>query len=371
MKIVFLITRSDTIGGAHVHVQDLAVACQEDGHDVTVLVGGQGPYIELLRSRGLRVETLKHLTRPIHPLRDLLALIELVRAFRLMRPDLAHVHSTKAGLVGRLAAKLVGVPVIFTAHGWAFTEGIAERSRRFALFLERMAARWSKAIICVSDYDRRLALAHGVGSEESLVRVHNGVPDVGGDLRAIGHEGTKLRIVSVARLDVPKDHALLLEALAEVREIPWELELVGDGPLTEAVREKARRLSLDERVHFSGLCNDVPERLARADMFVLVSDWEGLPLSVLEAMRAELPVVASDVGGVAEAVSDEVTGYLVPKGNRQVLAERLRTLLLDGAKRRRMGVQGRARYEKEFAFEIMYRRTMNLYHSVLDIGVGV
>ena len=365
LKILYLITRSDTVGGAHVHLLDLASRAQADGHTVKVLVGGNGLYAALLRDKELQVLNLRYLVRPIKPHLDALAVLECWRAFRRFKPDIVHVHSTKAGLVGRAAAKLAGLPVVFTAHGWAFTEGIAERSRRLAVFLEKCAARLSNAIICVSEYDRQLALRMGVGDASLLTRIHNGVPEVSADQRSIPQRAGPLRIICVARLDAPKDHALLLAALVMVKDLPWVLELIGDGPLTQALQQKTRDLGLANRVEFSGLCSDVPLRLARSDVFVLASGWEGLPLSILEAMRAGLPVVASDVGGVSESVTDDVTGFLVPKGDKTTLANRLMLLLDDAALRRKMGLAGRAAYAREFAFEVMYQRTKQVYGEVL------
>lgn len=365
LKITYLITRSDTVGGAHVHLLDLAFKAQTEGHKVEVLVGGKGPYAALLREKGLKVLNLRYLVRPIRLHLDALAVLECWMALRRFKPDIVHAHSTKAGLVGRVAAKLAGLPVVFTAHGWAFTEGIADRSRRLAVALERGAARLSDAIICVSEYDRHLALQMGVGSESLITRIRNGVPEVRLDPPSISSSSDSVRVICVARLDAPKDHALLLEALATIKDLPWVLELIGDGPLTAKVQQRARDLGVADRVAFSGLCNDVPSRLAIADVFVLTSAWEGLPLSILEAMRGSLPVVASDVGGVAESVVDGVTGFLVPKGNKAVLAERLVRLIGDTALRQRMGLAGRDVYEREFAFEVMYQRTQQVYQDVL------
>ena len=225
--------------------------------------------------------------------------------------------------------------------------------------------RLSSAIICVSEYDRQLALRMDVGNALLLTRIHNGVPEVSADQRSVPHRVGVLRIICVARLDVPKDHALLLDALDMLKELPWILELIGDGPLTQDIQQKTRDLGLADRVEFSGLCNDVPARLAASDVFVLTSDWEGLPLSILEAMRAGLPVVSSDVGGVSESVTDEVTGFLIPKGDKTTLANRLMRLLSDASLRRKMGLAGRAAYEREFSFEVMFQRTKKVYEDVL------
>lgn len=366
MKICFIITRSDTVGGAHIHVLDLASRAQADGNEVTVLVGGDGPYASLLRQHGLKVVSLIHLVRPIRPHVDVLAVSECIRAIKRINPDIVHTHSTKAGLIGRVAAKLAGKPVVFTAHGWSFTEGIAERSRRLAMFLERHAAKISDAIICVSEYDRRLALNLGVGTEALLTRIHNGVLDVPPEMRAKHSGNGPIKIISVARLDAPKDHALLIDSLAKIKDLPWELELIGDGPLTECIQAKATTLGISERVLFSGLCNDVPQRLAKADLFVLASGFEGFPLSILEAMRANLPVIASDVGGVSESVVEGTTGFLVPKGEKDALADRLRLLITDPELRMRLGLQGRSFYEREFSFDVMYNRTFEIYQRVLE-----
>jgi len=233
------------------------------------------------------------------------------------------------------------------------------------MFLEKRASSLSGAIICVSEYDRQLALRLGVGNESLITRIHNGVPDVRADQRSIVKSSGPIRVVCVARLDVPKEHVLLLEAMATIDKLPWVLELIGDGPLTAVARQRARDLGIADRVMFSGLCNDVPSRLAVADVFVLASAWEGLPLSILEAMRAGLPVVASDVGGVAESVNDGVTGFLVPKGDKAVLADRLMRLLVDATLRKQMGRAGRTIYERDFAFAVMYQRTLKIYTDLL------
>lgn len=364
-KIAYLVTRSDAVGGAHIHLLDLALRAQKDGHDVQVWVGGNGLYAGMLRTNGLEVLNFKHLVRPISPLNDVSAVIECIREIKIFSPDILHAHSAKAGLVGRLAARIANVPVVFTAHGWAFTEGIPEYSRMLARFLEKCAAYISDSIICVSEYDRKLALDFGVGDSDLLRRIHNGVVDVPDHLRASPGRVGKVRIVSVARLEAPKNHKFLVGALASLRHLPWELELIGDGPLTDLVKSAVEFHGIEDRVKFSGLCHDVPQRLANSDLSVLISDFEGFPLSILESMRAALPVIASNVGGVSESILDGQTGFLVPKGDKDILVDRLQRLLSDAQLRVEMGRAGRLLYEREFSFEVMYQRTLNVYKHVL------
>ena len=144
-------------------------------------------------------------------------------------------------------------------------------------------------------------------------------------------------------------------------EMPWELDLIGDGPLQLAVEAQARRLGIAERVRFLGLRRDVAERLAQSQLFVLATRWEGFPYTILEAMRAGLPVVASDVGGVREAVVHGETGLLVPRGDEQALRQRLSEMLASVDLRQRLGAAGRRRFEATFTFARMIDKTAAVY----------
>lgn len=363
-RIAFVITRSDAIGGAQIHVRDLAGALCERGHEVRVWVGGRGPFVEALRERGVQVEPLRHLVAPIEPRTDLRGLRELRRRLAAFSPDLLTLHSSKAGVLGRLAAVGLGIPVVYTAHGWPFVEGVPCRAAAVYRQVERRLAPLATRIIAVSDHDRRLAERARVGRPGRVLRVHNGVRDVGPTLRARPERGPA-RLLVVARLDVPKDPFTLLRALDGLRDRAWTLEWVGDGPRREPAERLARSLGLQERCRFVGARDDVAERLAEASALVLPTGREGLPLCVLEAMRAGLPVVASAVGGIPEAVADGRTGRLVPPGEPAALSRALAEVLDDPAARRRMGEAGRARYEAAFSFERQLEATLDVYREAL------
>jgi glycosyltransferase involved in cell wall biosynthesis len=215
-------------------------------------------------------------------------------------------------------------------------------------------------VITVSDHDRELAIRLGVLSARKVVTVHNGMPDVP-FLALAGRNGRAVRMAMVARFQDQKDHGLLLAALAGLSGTPWELDLIGDGPLQGAVEEQAKRLGLGDRVRFLGLRRDVAECLARCQLFVLASRWEGFPYTILEAMRAGLPVVASDVGGVREAVVHGETGFLVPRGDPAVLRQRVAEMLASPELRRHCGAAGRRRFEADFTFERMLDKTAAVY----------
>lgn len=368
MKIAYIITRSDVIGGASAHLLDLAKGVQDKGNKVTLFVGGHGLVNRRAETMGLECHSLRYLVREISPMIDFKGYRELKEHLAQFAPDLVHVHSAKAGILGRLVSKRLSIPVIYTAHGWPFTEGVPTVKRKVFTLIEKIMAYCSDSIITVSEYDRQIALSAGVSNEQQLVTVHNGIPDSLGSSRVVSRSGEDLvvRLVMVARFEQPKDQVLLLKALAPLRGKKWQIEFVGDGPLLDLAQEVANSLDLNGEVRFSGACDDVGERLNHADVLLLISRWEGLPLTILEGMRASLPVIASDVGGVREQVEHGITGFLVPRDGSEEITSAVEKLLSDSALRARMGVEGRAHYEEKFSYEQMLERTLGIYQSVLQ-----
>jgi glycosyltransferase involved in cell wall biosynthesis len=363
-RLCHLITRADSIGGAQVHVLEISRRLRLVGLDVSVLSGPSGVFSQELERQGVPHVELPHLVRAIGPINDVRGYREIVEALGRLRPDLVMLHSSKAGWLGRLACKRLGIPAVFTAHGWAFTEGTNPVLRQCYRFAEWLAGRWADRVITVSDYDRNLAIRNRVLDEETVVTVHNGVQDVTLARAPAGRQPPK--IIVVARMDVPKEHALLLDALASLAQEAWTLELIGDGPHRAALEAQAKALGIADRVQFLGSRNDVAERLADAQLFILPSRWEGLPRSILEAMRAGLPVIASDVGGIPECVEHGVTGYRVPRGSVEEMARHIQMLLRDPQRRAEMGAAGRGAYERQFTLARMLRQTLAVIGGALE-----
>ncbi len=413
-RILYLITRGEP-GGAQMHVRELLRGFRERW-EVHLGLGEGGFLAEEAARLGVAVRVLPHLVAPLRPRLDALAYREIADLIRAVKPDLVHAHSSKAGFLGRLAARRLGVPALFTAHGWAFAPGAPPPRRRLALAAERAAARWSARIIAVCEHDRRLALCLGVAAPDLVLTVPNGLPDTphrarpgelrthpgppagpageavqGGEVPADAEGAGEVRVAMVARFAPPKDHAVVLRAAARLtragarargaaggagvaswgRAAALRLVFVGDGPLRRAAERLAAGLGLAERVEFLGARHDVAQILAGCQAFVLASRYEGLPLTVLEAMRAGLPVVATDVGGVAEAVRDGETGYLVTSPARDPdravaeLADRLGRLVADPALRARLGAAGRRAYEARFQLEPMLHSLERVYAEAL------
>ncbi|MBC8982172.1 glycosyltransferase family 4 protein [Pseudomonas lurida] len=366
MRILYVITRSDVIGGASVHLLDLAAGLQDAGHDVVVVVGGHGIFVERARERGLTCICATHLVRPLSVVSDFRFYFELRRIVLAWKPDIVHAHSSKAGIVGRLVAKKLSIPCVFTAHGWAFTEGVSASRRILYRWIERAVANLTSKIITVSDYDRSLALRSGVGDANLIVTIHNGMPSVKETAPVRGTSGVT-RLIMVARFDAPKDHVFLVRALASVVCRDWTMEFVGDGPTMPQVKRLVAELNLEDKIYFSGACSDVSERLSKSDVFCLISNWEGLPLTILEAMRSGLPVIASRVGGVPEAVTQQETGLLVDKHDHDGLVTALSTLIGSHDLRSKMGAVGKSRFFSDFTFELMLQRTINVYSDVIKV----
>lgn len=367
MKILYVITRAER-GGAQMHVRDL-IAHLPSGFSAAIATGETGFLCDEAAKLGVPVRVVPELTHPIRPIKDFRALVAIARLIRREAPDLVHAHTSKAGLLARFAARLTATPVVFTAHAWSFVDGMPRLQRWISIPLERLAAVPATAkIITVSEANSVLAIRKSIGNEKRLVRIWNGVPDVPG--RAVPGAGHGVTLIMVARFAPPKDHLLLLQALVEVKG-HWRLLLVGDGPTRLHVQEAAVDLGLADRIEFLGLRDDIDELLAGADVFILPSKWEGLPLSILEAMRAGLPVIATDTGGVAEAVTDGVTGYLTPPGDIVKLSERIQQLISSPELLAGMALAARRRYEDDFRIEIMVRKTVAVYRQLIDAKHGV
>jgi glycosyltransferase involved in cell wall biosynthesis len=359
--VLLLVTLAE-VGGAQTYVASLLPALV-GRFDVTVAAHGEGPLRDAAEAAGARFVPLKHVRRAVNPLRDLAGLFELVRLLRRERPDILHANSSKAGVLGRVAAALTGVPIrIFTVHGWAFAahSGLAARAYRAA---DRLMRPLTTATICVSERELEAGLEAGTCATEATVVIPNAV-DVGAAPRSVSTRQPPL-VVAVGRLKAPKDFPTLVRALGRLPAGSFEAMIVGDGPDLPRLEEAIRSGGLSDAVRLARERHDVPRLLAAADVFVLASRSEGHPVSVLEAMAAGLPVVASRVGGVPEQVVDGETGLLVDPGDPEPLAAALERLTDDPALRRRLGAAGRARAEERFDLEPFRRAHLELYSREL------
>ena len=361
MNILFVITRADAIGGAQVHVKDLAIALQKDRHKVLVLTGQQGVFNEDLREANIKSIPCESLQKQIHPFLDGKSLRYILHAISEFKPDLIAAHSSKTGVLGRLAGRIAHVPCVFTAHGWSFTTGIPQPHRAIYRILEKTTAPLADKIICVSEHDRTIGIEAGMNSAQ-LTTVHNGMKDIAPDLMANPACSQAIKVAMIARFDRQKDHETIIEAFQGLNA---ELILVGDGPNMLKAQQQVEKLKLGKQVKFLGFRQDIAQILAQVQIFALISNWEGLPCTIIEAMRAGLPVVASDVGGVKEIVIGDRTGYVIPRGDVATLRKKLAYLIDNESARTKMGILGRQKYDSELTFKHMYDKTLAVYEQAV------
>lgn len=361
MKVLYLITRSNW-GGAQAHVFDLMNHAVKKGNECILVVGENGELTERAKEIGIKVCIVPSLVREISIYKDIKAIRDVSLIIKNYKPDLVHAHSSKAGIIGRIAAKICNIPVIFTAHGWAFTDGVSTIKRVVYLQIERIFSRLSDRIICVSEYDRQLALKHKVAKEEKLITIHNGVNAF--EISDSNSNREKVVIIMVARFSPQKDYKTLLLALKDINQ-PIEVLLVGEGELLEYSKKLASQLNLNEKVKFLGMRKDVRKLLSRSDIFVLASNYEGLPISIIEAMSAKLPIVASNVGGVSELVEHGSNGFLVPRGSVKDLNDKLNVLITNKDLRQKMGKESYKKYKNKFTIERMLDKTFKVYEELI------
>ena len=280
-----------------------------------------------------------------------------------VRADVVHAHASKAGFLTRLASVLRRRRgrTVFTPHGWSFWAH-DERSRLW-LVLERLAAHWCGAIVAVSDAELRAGLAAGVGTETQYRVIRNGIDPAPFERPRRPVPG---RIALVGRLAEQKRPDIAVRALARLRERHPEasLDVIAHGPLDGEVAALVSELGVQDAVRLLGKRDDVPELLEEAECFLLTSDYEGCPYTVLEAMAAGLPVAATRVGGVPELVIEGKTGVLFEPGDANAAADALAGLLGAPDRARTLGEEGRARVRSEFGRERMVRQTVALYDDL-------
>ena len=325
-----------------------------------MLAGGDGPLFDAADAVGAKAVVLKRLDNALSLWSAVAAFREVLREMRAARPDLIHVHSAKASALGRLAGWCLRVPVIYTVHGFAFKPAVPLARRLAARLTEWCLAPLTTRLICVAQAERALAASLPIPARHIEV-IRNGIPDT--VLRA--NPGAPLRrIVMVARLKAPKRPDLLIRAFVEADIADCELIIAGEGPDMDALQTLVTRVASGRRVTLCGPVVDIPALLASAQAFSLVSDHEGLPLSILEAMRAGLPVIASDLPGIREQL-DNGDGCLVPDNNVATLATAIRKVATSTELRSTLGARARARWARDFRLDRMADATWQIYQDVL------
>jgi len=348
--------------------------------DTELLCAPGGPLIDLVRDKNMKVRTLKTLVQPLNPIKDLIALIKMTFFLKHNPYHIVHTHNSKAGFLGRLAAKLAGIPVIVhTVHGFAFHD--QEPSWRQMLFrtLERLASRWCDMMIFISQPLIDWSLRERVATKMKTIKIYSGIEldrfhpvpaNIKDRIRekwGIARNDTVIGLVS--KLWEGKGHLELIETFKIIkREIKHaRLVIVGEGYLYDSLVRRVERLGLKDSVLFTGFQSDVSEIIATFDVAVLPSHFEGMGRVLLEAMAMEKPVVASRVGGIPDLVQHGINGLLVTPGDVEGLAEALMKALNDKGLAEKMGKAGRKMISEKFSADHMVRSIEKLYFNLLTM----
>ena len=382
LRVLHVITRM-VVGGAQENTMLSCAMIDPALYPSTLLTGPEtgleGSLHEEAAARGVHMIVEPSLVRRISPWHDVQATLRLERVMRAGHYDIVHTHSSKAGILGRIAARLAGVPVIVhTAHGWGFNDEQPWYLNWLYIVLERLCAPFTGALIVVGAPNRDKGLALGIGRPEQYRLIRSGIEvqafrDVRTSRdearRRIGLPRDAFVIGSVGRLEGQKAPLDLFAAFTPVAAEHPEAHLVyvGEGSWRGELEAAIARAGLQGRVHLVGLRRDVPELLRAFDVFALASRWEGLPRVFPQAMAAGLPIVATRVDGAPDAITPGENGWLVDVGDTAAMARYLRALAGDPAMARRMGAAGRARVD-EFAVERMVEELAELYAALSAKG---
>ena len=373
-----------TTAGTKKHVLSLVKALDRTQFSVAVACPrvrshayGDVSFVEELESLGGVPVSLVEMRRNIQPISDTRALVALYRVIKEGRYHIIHAHSSKAGVLGRLAGKWVGTPVIlYTPHGFAF-RSVGSKSIRWAYIqIERLCGLWTDRIICVSLTEREEALKNRIAPVDKLVVIKNGL-DLGEFVlppnpllkkQRLGLDLHGLIVGTIGRLSWDKGLRYFLEAAVKVSAVYPDIQflIVGDGEPRKDLELLATDLGIAPKTIFTGFRTDSSEILTLMDVFVLSSLHEALPYTVLEAMASEKPVVAIEGTGAQDAVQQGETGLLVPPRDPEALAAAVIALLRDKARAQAMGLAGRKVVESRFTLAQMVRRTEELYTTLLE-----
>lgn len=377
-KILFIVTQSD-FGGAQRYIFDLATNLNPNNFEIAIAAGldGDKTLFKRLKDKNIKTFLLKNLKRNINPISDLSALFEIRNLIKKFKPDIIHLNSAKAGILGSLASyklQTKNYKLIYTAHGWVFNEPLPAWQRNLYIFLEKFTAQFKDKIICVSDYDRQIALEYHIAPENKLITINNGINRFNLNFltrkqsieffesRIKNYElrdGKHFLIGCVANLYPTKGLKYLIKAAQHISE-SYILFIIGDGPERKNLESRIMNYELKDKIFLLGNLPDAYQYLKAFDIFVLPSVKEGFPYVILEAMAAGLPIISTNVGGIPEVIKNDENGLIAPPKNSLALAKRINYLLKNQSLAKKLGKEN-LKLIKDFSLEKMVKETEKEY----------
>jgi len=392
LRVAHIITQLE-LGGAQRNTLYTVGHLNPDAYESILICGRGGMLDKEAKAGGWITHFIPRLDRPVNPVNDAIALVSLYQLLREIKPHIVHTHSSKAGILGRIAAYFAGVPMILhTFHGFGFTPGQRPLARRFFIGVEKMCALLSAHLVFVSQANREEAEQLHIGPHIPNSLIRSGIqmgplPEGDFDPRNLARPKTERRLEPRGirdKLKIPHDDwvvayignfkpqknpldlartaALVLQQRRDVRFL-----FVGEGELRKSVENWVKDQRIDDRVHFlpwRRRREDVVKILSESNCFLLTSLWEGLPRALVEAMAARLPAVAYGVDGVLDILHDGNNGFVIPPGDVALAAEKILWLADHPLKAIEMGQKGHHLIAKEFDIDLMVRKQENLYQTL-------
>jgi glycosyltransferase involved in cell wall biosynthesis len=391
IKVVHIITKLE-LGGAQENTLFTVKHLDRHSYEPVLISGTEGILVDEARTlKDVKVHLIPELTREIRPFKDVRALFTMRRILRKLQQEgtrestgmlpqiIVHTHSSKAGILGRWAARLAGIRcIVHSVHGFSFNDFQPSLVRAFYIFLERITARITTCFIAVSNANREEGIVNGIFTDNNVNLIRSGI-DIGSFQVRTSDRVTMRKTLGVdervplvamiacfkpqkAPLDFIRVAKLVLDEIHDVQFL-----LVGDGVLRPAIEKLIRELEIRDKMLLAGWRRDIPAIMQSIDLLVLTSLWEGLPRVLPEAMASGIPVVATKVNGSPEAVQDGVNGYLLPPRAITLMAQKVIQLVQDPRKARAMGEKGR---ELVQAFDIwkMVKQQETLYANLSKNG---
>ena len=374
IKILHVITHLP-IGGAQDNTLYTVELLDKEKYDISLCCNLDGELVE----RAKKIEAVKlfdipFLCREVSPYRDIRAFLSLYKLFKKEDFTIIHTHSSKAGLLARLAAVLNKTPiVIHTIHGFAFNDFMNMFKKNFFIYVEKLLAKWTDVLITVSNLNKKKIIDLNITHENKIKNIYSGIDlnlftnKRNNDFRKeLNLENNHILLGSVGRLSDQKDPITMIEAFGIISK-PFpnaHLALVGDGELKGKILEKIHQLKLDGKVHLTGNKNNPWSVYHSMDLFIMSSIYEGLGRSITEALSCGVPVVCTDVEGVPEIVRDNITGILVPPKEANKLADGIIRTLNDMETAKKMAEEGRRFVKDNFDVNKMVNDIDSLYNTL-------
>ncbi len=377
------ITSRLNIGGPTWHVVNLNAGLDRSVFESILITGpprpGEGSLDQYVEEQGIKPITIPGIVPEASiGLRDLKAINRLRRLFREFRPHIVHTHTMKAGFVGRIAARMSGVPIIVhTYHGHVLTGYFGSAKSLLLQRLERLLSSATSELVAVSEQVRQDLVRLGVARSDRITVIPLGlsldqffsIQDKTGIFRREFGLSSEVPVVAiVGRIAPIKNHSLFLKAAALLNRTQPAVHfvVVGDGELRPALEAESRRMGLDSNITFTGWRHDLASIYSDIDVLVVSSDNEGTPVSAIEAMAASRPVVGTTVGGMPDLIETGRTGLLVPKGDEQSLADAVRRIIDNPELGRQVGLEARRDVSARYTAKRLVADVETLYANLLS-----